>query len=110
MLKIRALTDLNLGGFSVSLNRVAEVDDDVAAALIESGQATDDEKAVETALIMNPETIELATPGGKKAKPKPPADHDIGEDKTATKKTGKATAAAPEEQAGLFGGESTTPP
>lgn len=105
MAKIRALTDLNLNGIYVPYSRVADVDDDVAAGLVESGQATDDEKAVETALIMNPETIELATPGGKKAKPKPPADPDIGEDKTATKKTGKATAAAPEEQAGLFGGE-----
>jgi hypothetical protein len=105
MQKIRALTDLNLGGFSVPYNRVAEVDDDVAADLIERGFATDDEKAVETGLIMNPETIELATPDGKKAKPKPPAEQAKAQAEAEAgqpKKGGKITS-PPEDQTNVFG-------
>lgn len=106
MAKIRALTDLRLNGIAVPHNRVAEVDDDVAAGLIESGQATDDEKAVETALIMNPETIELATPGGKIAKPTPPPEDPEAAAKAeaaAAAQTKKGAKPAAEEESGSFG-------
>lgn len=92
MPQIRALTDLNLSGFAIPHNRVAEVDDNVAAVYIAAGQATEAEAAVAQALLMNPDIIDLAgidpfgapapepepAPTGKKAKAAavepPPAD------------------------------------
>ena len=59
-MQIRALTDLNLSGFAVPINRVAVVDDAIVSALVASGQASNDAKAVEQALLMNPDVIELS--------------------------------------------------
>ena len=58
-MQIRALTDLNLNGFAVPINRVAIVDDAIGAALVAIGQATDDKQSLDHALLMNPDVIDL---------------------------------------------------
>lgn len=106
MPNIRALIDLHVNSIYVPLNRVANVDDDTAAELIELGQATADPAHVEAALQHNPEIIEL---GGAKPKKKAKAkqendpdqksEDDTGDPETTETAKAKKAKSPPEEQA-----------
>lgn len=56
---VRALNDLKINGIHVPVNRIAYVSDSSCENLIEAGQATTDPKHIQTAVMINPEVIEI---------------------------------------------------